>query len=100
MAVTIYRSDRYPVGTSVGAYPRPNRVREAHPSGTAAETNVVAADGSLGPYTTLTKDRPYVLYAEVEGAHRYVEIEDSSFTPPAPGLIERITARREALGIR
>lgn len=99
MAITVNRSDRFPVGTSVGAYPRAAHVVGGHPVGAAVETHVVAADGSVGPFTLLTADQQYLLYGEVEGAHRYIDVEDSSFTAPPTGLIERIDERRVAAGI-
>lgn len=94
--MTIKRSDRFPVGTSVGAYPAANRKRAGKPSGVAAETHVVNSAGTLGPFTTLTADTSYVLYAEIEGEHRYVNLEDSSFTEPGT-LKERLAARQEAI---
>lgn len=97
VSVTVNRSDRFPVGTSVGAYPRSGTQRGGHPSGVATETHVVGATGSCGPFTGLTADTPYTLYAEVEGAHRYVDVSDSTFTAPG-NLRERIAAKRAAVG--
>jgi hypothetical protein len=99
VAITVNRSDRFPVGTSVGAYPRAAHIVGGHPAGAAVETHVVAADGSCGPFTLLAADQQYVLYALVEGASRYLDVEDSSFTAPPTGLIERIDERRAAAGV-
>lgn len=99
MAVTVNRSDRFPVGTVVKAYPRAARQFGGHPGGASVEEHAVAADGSCGPFTLLTADQPYTLYALVGEAHRYVDVEDSSFTAPAPGLIERVDERRAAAGV-
>lgn len=97
MSVTINRCDRFPVGASVGAYPRGGRKQGGHPSGVAVETHVVASNGSCGPFTLLTAETPYAAYAEVEGNHRYVDMMDSAFVAPGT-LKERIKAKREAAG--
>lgn len=98
MSLVVNQSDRFPVGTSVGAYPRAARHADQHPSATALETKTVAADGSL-TFTTLTADAPVTLYAKIGEADRYVDVSDSTFTAPAPGLIERIDAFRTANGV-
>lgn len=97
MAVTVNRSDRYPVGTSVSAYPGAARQFGGKPGAPAVETHVVASDGSLGPFTTLTPNVRYVLYAEVSGENRYIGISDSTFVAPGT-LKERLQAKREAVG--
>lgn len=77
MANTVLRqSDKFPVGTSVGAYPISNWAQHqlpptGAPQGAAAETKTVASDGTL-TYTTLSPEVAYVAYAQVSGAHRYV----------------------------
>lgn len=98
MALTLNRSDRFPVGTSVGAYPRRAHVVGGRPVGAAVETHTVDAAGSL-TFTTLTADEPYCLYALVGEANRYLDVADSGFTEPPTGLIERIDQKRVAAGI-
>lgn len=95
VSVTIAnRSDRYPVGTEVGAYPRRAKQFGSAPSGEAVETHTVGADGKLGPYTTLTADTPYVLYAAPGGVNRYLDIEDS--TQPAESTLQERLATAHA----
>jgi hypothetical protein len=97
MAVTVKRSDLFPVGTSVSAYPAAAAHFGLHAAGAATETHVVDAAGACGPFTTLTADQPYVLFAAVGGEQRYLEISDSDFTELGT-LAERIAARRVAVG--
>ena len=99
MAVTVSRPDRFPVGTVVKAYPRAARQFGGKPGAASVEEHTVAADGTLAAFTTLTADTPYTLYALVGEAHRYVDVEDSSFTAPPTALISRIDERRVALGV-
>lgn len=96
MALIVNRSDRFPVGTSVGAYPRANRKFGGAPSGEALETHVVNAAGAL-EYTTIPQGVPYTLYAFVAGEHRYVDVEESTWTAPGD-LKERVQAKREEVG--
>lgn len=98
MAITVKRSDRFPVGTSVGAYPAAAKHIGLHPAGAAIETHVVDAAGACGPFTLLEADLPYVLYAEVGETHRYLSVEDSTFTALGT-LHERVVARQEAAGV-
>lgn len=93
--VVVNRSDRYPVGTSVGAYPESARQFGSKPSGSATETQTVASDGSL-TFTTLAAEGEYQLYAEVAGAHRYVRLANDSYTEPGT-LQERLAARAVAI---
>lgn len=97
MSVQVKRSDRFPVGTAVGAYPAQGRHVDAKPAGAALETETVDATGTL-TFTTLTADRGYNLYAEVAGGNRNVAVSDSNFTPLGT-LPERIKARQEAAGV-
>jgi hypothetical protein len=63
------RSDLFPVGTTVGAYPNatPAAGHDGAPPGTATESQVVDAAGTA-TFTTLTTDTPYVFSANVAGA--------------------------------
>lgn len=98
VSVTIKRSDQFPIGTSVSAFPAAARKFGGKPSGPATETHVVDSLGALGPFTLLVPDTSYVAYAEVEGKHRYVNLEDSSFVEPGT-LMQRVKARQEAAGV-
>lgn len=98
--VTVSRSDRWPIGTTVGAYPAGARQFGTKPSGTALEEHAVDATGKL-TFTTLSEDVPYVLYAGVteEGVtkHRYLGL---LFEKPSlfASLRERISRRRTLAG--
>jgi hypothetical protein len=97
----IKRSDRYPVGTSVSAYPANSRIFGGPPEQTppALATAVVAADGSL-TLTALTEGTPLALYALVAGEHRYLRAEapEPVEPPPFETLQERIAKRRAEVG--
>lgn len=95
--LVLKRSDRYPVGTAVGAYPAGQRIKDGNPSGAPTETQTVAADGSL-TFTTLLEGVPYVLWANVAGVPSYTAVRGS--TPPAvfQTLKQRIAARRALVG--
>jgi hypothetical protein len=71
--ITAARSDIFPVGTSVGAYPGNARQPGQAASAAAIASATVAADGTLtitdAGILSLT---PYVLYASVGGEHRYL----------------------------
>lgn len=92
---------KYPVGTSVQAFAasdgQQNRHHEGKPSGTAAATATVGADGLLS-FPTLPQGR-YVLYAEVAGSPANVQAGNEDFTPPPARLLSRIAARRVAVGV-
>lgn len=97
MAVTVKRSDVFPVGTSVGLFPAAARHNDLKAVGTALASATVDAAGACGPFTP-TADLPHVLYAEVAGEHRYVGVADSDFT--ALGTMrERIEAKQTAAGV-
>lgn len=67
------RSDLFPVGTTVGAYPNatPAAGYDGAPPGAATESQVVDAAGTA-TFTTLTTDVPYVFAANVSGTWRKV----------------------------
>lgn len=98
VSLVVNRSDRFPVGQSVKAYLAGARHHDGPPAGPAVETQTVAADGSL-TFTTLTADVDYVLYALVSGEHRYLNVEESTFTAPAAFVIDRINDFRTANGV-
>lgn len=62
------RSDLFPVGTTVGAYPNatPAADHDGAPPGAATESQVVDAAGTA-TFTTLATDVPYVFAANVGG---------------------------------
>ncbi len=76
MALVVNRSDFYPVGTSVGVWPRVARASSGPPAGAAIETAVVAHNGSL-TFTGLTAGELYVLYANVGGEDRYLAVAEA-----------------------
>lgn len=104
MALTIARSDLYPVGTNVKAFALPKRMQGmgayrpvGEPSGVAvfAEAAVVGATGEL-TFGGLIPEEPYILWANVGGQDRYLFARDSGFgegmirtahTWSLPGLI-------------
>lgn len=98
VSVTVNRCDRFPAGTTVKAYPGASRHSGGPPGAPSVEEHVVAESGSCGPFTLLTADLPYVLYAQVAGVDRYLAVSDSTFTAPGT-LKERIKARQEAAGV-
>lgn len=93
--VTVKRSDCYPVGTSVGIYPAAAKRYGSSPVGTVVATETVASDGSLA-FTGLTGETPYVLYASVDGEHRYLSVNPSDF-PEIGTLKERLAVRAAAI---
>jgi len=95
--LTIKRSDRYPVGTVVSAYPKSSRVYSGKPAGTALATATVAADGSL-TFTGLNEREPLVLWAEVAGESRYLGSEAPAPVTPPETLKQRIQKRRVSVG--
>lgn len=93
----VKRSDRFPVGTEVGAYPKRNRIYGGKPSGTPLATATVAADGSL-TFAGVNEREPLVLWAEVGGEHRYLGSEGPAPVTPPETLKQRITSRRALVG--
>src|SRR4051794_6736303 len=87
--ITVNRSDLFPVGTSVGLYPRSSsRAHERNPDGsavgppwgTATETATVAAGGSL-TFTTAAANTGYIAYAQVGGQHRELRVSSRTYDP-------------------
>lgn len=99
VSLVVNRSDVFPVGTSVSAYPAANAHDRIHAAGEPIETHAVANDGSL-TFTTLSAEGTYVLYAEVAGKDKYIVCANQSFTAPPANLIARIREKREAAGIQ
>jgi hypothetical protein len=118
--LTLRRSDLFPVGTSVGAYPYRTgaKVEGSKPAGAPVESQTVSAEGVL-TFTGLREALKYVLWAEVSpGVHRYVLVEGplppntryttegQTYTPPvslygfavAMPLAERIRLQRTLRG--
>jgi len=92
-SLIVRRSDRFPVGTSVGLYPGIDRIHGGKPAGSAAESQTVAADGSL-TFTGAGTEGMYQLYAEVGGEIRYLQCGNFDFTPP--GNLQARLAKRAA----
>jgi hypothetical protein len=82
-AIALKATARFPVGTSVAAYPRSAWTGvstdnpSGAPSGSPAETQTVQADGTL-TFSALVDGTRYFAYANVGGEHRIV-----GFTPNA-----------------
>lgn len=96
MATVVLTSEKFPVGTSVAAYPSANRHIGGKPSGTATATAVVGASGNL---TFTLAEGMYTLFAEVEGDRRTVALGNIAYTPPLPTLRERIARRQVENGV-
>lgn len=98
MALTIRRSDKFPVGTVVKAFAGApaNRHHEGKPSGSALAEATVAADGSL-TFSTLGAGI-YSLWAEVAGTNANMMAGSEGFAPLGT-LKERIASRRLLLGV-
>ena len=95
--VTVNRSDRFPVGTEVGAYPLSSRHWGGKPSGAAAVSATVASNGSL-TINLPEASVPYVLYAEVAGEHRYLNARSEAFAEPSAKQLERRALLRSSSG--
>lgn len=97
MALTVKRSDKFPVGTAVSAFSPPlNRHHEGKPSGVALATATVDASGTLS-FPTLG-EAIFNLWAEVGGANANLRAGSEEFT--APGTLRaRLAARRLAAGV-
>src|SRR5215471_7702504 len=95
--LTVRRSDLFPVGTEVGAYPARNRVHGGKPSGTATATATVAADGSL-TIAGVPEREALTLWALVAGVNRYLDPAVSAPPPPYQTLKQRISKRRALVG--
>lgn len=96
-AVSIFRSDKFPVGTSVGAYAgQNNRHHEGKPSGTAVENSTVGTDGKL-TFPSLPEGM-FTLYAEVESKPANMLLGNYGFTAPG-SLKQRIKAVQELAGV-
>lgn len=95
-------ADRFPPGTSVGAYPASNWLAHLRPPsgavvGAAAATAVVASDGSLA-FSGLTEGERYYAHASVSGQDRYVAFR---VTTVADGTVDqRLGALETGVGCR
>jgi len=83
MDFKLTRTDRFPVGTSVAAYPASARREGAAPFGSAVDTQTMAADGLT--FTGLQPQTAYVAYAQVNGEHRYISFLTPAEPPPQGG---------------
>lgn len=96
MALTVKRSDKFPVGTVVSAYSPPsNRHHAGKPSGVAVATATVDASGTL---TFAVEPGVYNLYAEVAGDPVNLRAGSEEFVPPGT-LKARLAARKLAAGV-
>ena len=98
--VTLRRSDVFPVGTSVGIFPRNAIVPGRGAQGTAIASAAVDSDGLLTVTNAGIADyTPYAAYAQVGAEHRHL-LERSNATNHVDAVKwrARVKARREAIG--
>lgn len=98
--VTLNRSDLFPVGTTVGVYPRNSVAPDAGATGSAIASAAVAADGTLTVTNAGIADyTPYTCYAKVAGEHRYALVQ-SNLTAHVAGPVwrQKVKDRRTAIG--
>jgi hypothetical protein len=93
--LVITRADLFPDGTSVSVYPRGQRNPGGPPSGSATDTQTVAAGGALT--VTVTAGVPYVAYALVGSEHRYCDLMSSASSAGVPWKTV-VANRRTAIG--
>ena len=94
VTITTNRSDLFPIGTVVKAYPAGGRMFAGKPSGASLAEATVDATGKLE--VTIPERTKAVLYALVESKHRNLIVGD--LTDPSLSFIgtlqERIRRRR------
>jgi hypothetical protein len=88
MASIVLRSDRFPVGTSVGLYPVSQKTPGVAPAAAAVQTATVAADGTL-TFVGLPDGTPYTTYATVGGVVTYVDARTETPRIPEKGRESR-----------
>lgn len=88
MASQVLRSDRFPVGTSVGIYPVAQKNPGVAPQGSAVQTATVAADQSL-TFVGLPDGTAYTAYATVNSVVVYVDFRTDSARIPEKGRESR-----------
>jgi hypothetical protein len=66
----------YPAGTTVSLYLERNRIDGQAPSGAPLQTAVVGSDSTVA-FTGLDDENRYVMYALVNGEHRYIRAATS-----------------------
>lgn len=98
MSITIARSDRFPVGTSVAAYAAAGAHQNAKPSGTALETVTVAANGTL-TFPGIAAGVPVALYAAVGGVDTALQTGGGGPAPKVGTLAERRRERQLEQGV-
>lgn len=94
-ALAVNRSDVFPVGTTVKAYPVATRATSAKPAGPATAEAVVDATGK---WEVDVETGRYVLHAEVAGEQRQLVADNRAFAGRPP-LRDRIASRRIAAGV-
>ncbi|WCB94499.1 hypothetical protein DSM104299_03236 [Baekduia alba] len=88
MASHVLRSDRFPVGTSVGIYPVAQKNPGVAPQGSAVQTASVAADGTL-TFVGLPDGTAYTAYATVNSVVVYVDFRTDNARIPEKGRESR-----------
>lgn len=89
-SLTLKNEQRFPVGTSVGLYPRANWLTwqlppSGPPLGSATATATVAANGTLS-FGGLPDSAEYYVHASVGGAHRYARVSTVPDTSSPVGV--------------
>jgi hypothetical protein len=84
--VAISRADRFPVGTTVAAYPASNwaptkRPPSGAPEGSSTASAAVQANGTV-TITGLADATDYYLYASVSSEHRYIGVRTPDAAAP------------------
>lgn len=99
-----FTTQRFPAGTSVGAYPKSNwpgavSWPEGAAVGSATATATVSATSTLA-LTGLAAETDYFLYASVGGEHRYVSFSTRTGPETVEGLDTRMDTAEAALAAR
>lgn len=89
MASHVLRSDRFPVGTSVGIFPVAQKNPGVAPQGSAVQTASVAADGTL-TFVGLPDGTAYTAYATVNSVVVYVDFRTDTARISEKGRESRI----------
>lgn len=92
------RNDRFPVGTTVGFYPKGSRREGQAPSAASITTASADATGVTATNAGLLQGVDYELYAAVGGEHRYLEARSTLDVYAAPAGLAKPGSARSGLG--
>jgi hypothetical protein len=90
-------SDKFPVGTTVGAYPGTAAAGDRPPAADAVDTAVVAANGTL-TLDGLADNTTYVLAATVDSQHRAIVVKHNQAHTAGVTWQTTVANRRTAMG--